>query len=119
MFKLILLSTLQSLFLVSSQIFLKLASKKINGFTFSWDYFKALLINWKLALSGISIASATLLWVYILKHFEFSVAYPMISISYVFGMLAAIFIFNETVPLSRWIGVGFIMAGVIIIAKYN
>lgn len=117
MLKLIICSTFQSLFLASAQVFLKLAMDRMDDFSFSWAYFKALLVNWQLALSGISIASATIIWLYILRHFELSVAYPLISISYIFGMLAAIFIFHETVPATRWLGVGFIMLGVIFLTK--
>jgi len=117
MLKLILLSTVQSLFLVASQIFLKFAGTRMGTFHFTVESFKQVLLNWQLACSGISIAIATALWMYILKHFEFSVAYPMISISYVFGMIASVYIFNESVPMTRWIGVGFIMIGVIFIAR--
>jgi undecaprenyl phosphate-alpha-L-ara4N flippase subunit ArnE len=54
---------------------------------------------------------------YIVKNFPFSMAYPMISISYVLGMFAAIFIFHEDVPLVRWIGAFLIMAGCVLVAK--
>ena len=117
MLKLIVLATIQSLFLASSQVFLKLAVLRMDKFSFTWTFFKDLFVNWQLALSGISIATATILWMYILKRFELSVAYPLISISYVFGMLAAVFIFHEAVPLTRWIGVGLIMLGVIFLVK--
>jgi undecaprenyl phosphate-alpha-L-ara4N flippase subunit ArnE len=117
MLRLIILSTIQSLFLVSSQIFLKIASAKLGTFRFTTEFFLNFLVCWQFALSGIFIVAATFLWMHILKHFEFSVAYPMISISYVFGMLAAIFIFHETVPFTRWIGVLLILLGVIFVAK--
>lgn len=118
MWRLILLSTIQSLFLVTSQIFLKFAMMKMGSFRMSWEYFRELLFNWQLACSGIAIAIATMLWMYILKHFEFSMAYPMISISYIFGLLVAVFIFHEAVPLNRWIGVGLIVAGVVLVARH-
>ena len=117
MYKLVLISTIQSIFLVLSQIFLKFAVARMGQFRFSLEYFKLLLVNWPLAASGISISAATALWMYILKHFDFSAAYPMISISYIFGMLAAVYIFGETVPMTRWIGVALIMIGVIFVAK--
>jgi drug/metabolite transporter (DMT)-like permease len=117
MFRLLIFSTIQCLFLVSSQIFLKFATAKIGVFKFTWEYIKDVLTNWELACSGICIVAATFLWMYILKHFEFSVAYPMISISYVFGMLASIFIFHEVIPMHRWLGVLLIMIGAFIVAK--
>lgn len=118
MWKLILLSTIQSLFLVLAQVFLKFALIRMGSFQFTWTFFRDFLANWQLACSGISIVAATLLWMYILRHFAFSMAYPMISISYIFGMLVAVFVFQETIPLTRWIGVFLIMIGVILVAKH-
>jgi undecaprenyl phosphate-alpha-L-ara4N flippase subunit ArnE len=63
------------------------------------------------------MGAATVLWMYLIKQFPFSMVYPMISISYIFGMLAAIYIFHEIVPAIRWLGVLLIMGGVILIAK--
>ncbi|MDR2810418.1 MAG: EamA family transporter [Tannerellaceae bacterium] len=117
MWKIILLSTVQCLFLSGGQVFLKFAMNRMDTFRFSLLFFRNLLTNWYLLASGLCMAIATLLWLYILKHFDFSVAYPMISISYIFGTLAAIYIFHETVPPLRWVGIFLIMAGVTLIAK--
>ena len=117
MWRIILLSTIQCLFLSGGQVCLKFAMNKMDKFSFTWSYFSELLTNWWLLASGICMAGATVLWLYIIKHFDFSMVYPMISISYIFGMLAAIFIFHETIPATRWIGVLLIMGGVILIAK--
>jgi undecaprenyl phosphate-alpha-L-ara4N flippase subunit ArnE len=40
-----------------------------------------------------------------------------VSLSYVFGMVAAIVFFHEDVSLTKWIGVGLIMVGCCLIAK--
>lgn len=117
MLRLLLLSTIQCFFLVITQIFLKLAVVQMGAFHLSVDFFKRLLVNWQLACSGVSVIIATILWMYILKHFDFSMAYPMISISYIFGMVASIVVFNESIPSTRWIGVVLIMIGVIFVAK--
>ncbi|GHT24490.1 membrane protein [Bacteroidia bacterium] len=117
MLKLILLSTIQSAFLAFTQVFLKLGLERMEPFGFNRQFFKSVLLNWQFASSGICMAAASFIWFYIVKHFPLSVAYPLISISYVFGMLASIVIFKETVPVSRWIGVGFIMIGVVFLTK--
>ena len=117
MLKLVIIATVDSFLLAACQIFLKLAVMRMEKFTFTWTFFKDLLMNWQLASSGICFAAASIIWMYMLKHFEFSIVYPLISISYIFGMLAAIFIFNEVVPLTRWIGVGLIMIGVVFLVK--
>lgn len=87
----------------------------MGAFRFTGAFFMELLVNWWLLASGLCMVAATLLWLYILRHFEFSAAYPMTSISYIFGMLAAILIFHEAVTPLRWIGVALIMLGVVLI----
>ena len=117
MLKVIFLTIFQCFLLASGQVCFKFAVEKINKFQWSFVYFYDLLTNWWLLASGIFLILATILWGFILKHFEFSVAYPITAFAYVFGMLAAIFIFHENVSLTRWIGVGLIILGVFLIAK--
>ena len=117
MLNVIVLTLFQCLLLASGQVCFKLAVEKIDKLQWSWVYFTDLLTNWWLLASGICLISATILWGFILKHFEFSVAYPITAFAYVFGMFAAIFIFHEKVPVTRWIGVGCIVLGIILIAK--
>ena len=54
---------------------------------------------------------------YIIKHFPLSMAYPLVSLSYVFGLIAARMVFHEDVGFSKWLGVMLIMIGCIIVAK--
>jgi len=117
MLKIIALILFQCFLLASGQVCFKLAVGKINKFQWSGEYFVDLLTNWWLLASGICLVSATILWGSILKHYAFSIAYPVTAFAYIFGMLAAIFIFGETVPLTRWIGVVFIILGVFFITK--
>jgi len=118
MIRTVLLTILQCFLLASGQVCFKFAVEKITKFQFSWTYFvNSVLTNWWLLISGICITVAMVLWGYILKHFEFSVAYPITACAYIFGVLAAIFIFQETVPATRWIGVALIVLGAFFIAK--
>ncbi|MDR2119762.1 MAG: EamA family transporter [Tannerella sp.] len=117
MWKLILLSATQSLLLCGGQVFLKLAVAKTGTFRLAWAFFRSILLDLHFLASGLCMAAASGLWMYILKRYALSAAYPMVSISYVFGMLASIYIFHETVPIARWVGVFMIMSGVILIAR--
>jgi undecaprenyl phosphate-alpha-L-ara4N flippase subunit ArnE len=117
MFRVILLTILQCFLLACGQVCFKLAVEKIEKFQWIGSFFSKLLTNWWLLASGICLVSATVLWGYILKHFEFSIAYPITAFAYVFGMLAAMFIFHETIPLTRWLGVGFIIIGVVLLVQ--
>ena len=89
MIRLLLLSLIQSFCLAFGQMFLKLALAKMGKFTWSVQFFLEQLTNWWFLLVGISMGSATLLWLYILKNYPLSVAYPLTCLSYVFGLVAA------------------------------
>lgn len=117
MWQIIPYSLLQCCLLSLGQVMLKFAIMKMGDFSWSWEFFRNLLTNWWFMGCGICYGAASLLWIYILKHYPFSIAYPMISLCYVFGMFSAIIFFHEEVPLTRWIGVLLIMGGCCLIAK--
>lgn len=117
MWQIIPLALAQSLLLSLGQVLLKFALNKIDKFEWTWFFFEKLLTNWWLLACGICYGLATILWLYILKKFPFSMAYPMISLSYVFGMFAAIIFFHEQISITRWMGVLLIMGGCFLIAK--
>ena len=46
-----------------------------------------------------------------------SIAYPLLSIGYIVNAVAAHFLFGEAVTATRWLGIGFIVIGVWLVAK--
>lgn len=117
MWKIVPLALVQSILLSLGHVFLKFAMTRIGAFGWTREFWTGLLGNWWLLGCGIAYGGATVLWLYILKHFPFSIAYPLSSLSYVFGMLAAIIFFHEEVSLAKWIGVLLIAGGCILIMK--
>ncbi len=116
MWKIIIYAVIQSLLLVSGQVFLKLSLVRMLPFGWNRAFWCSVFLNWRFALCGILFASASLVWMWIIKHFPLSVAYPMVSMSYVLGMLAAVLIFRENVSLVKWVGVALIITGCCLIA---
>lgn len=108
---------LQSGLLAGGQVLLKIAMKALPKFSWTWGYFKAVATDWWLAAMGVCFGCATVLWLYILRHYPFSQAYPLTALGYIFGMVAAIVVFGENVPAVRWIGVVLIVAGCFFIMK--
>lgn len=117
MLRIIPFAILQSLLLSGGQVFLKFALMRMLPFAWDKDFWLSLLFNWQFAACGLCFLAASVLWIYMIKAFPLSVAYPMISLSYVFGMLFAIVFFHEEVSVVRWLGVLFIMFGCVLIAK--
>ena len=111
------LALLQSVALVSGQVFLKIGLARMLPFGWNREFWVSALLNWQFALSGICFGAASLLWMYIIKHFPLSMAYPMVSLSYVFGLVAAVLIFHEQVTAVKWAGAALIMLGCILVSK--
>ncbi len=108
---LLILAVIQAIFLCAGQVLLKIAMQAMPPFSRTWHYFSTLLTNWWLLGCGITFTIAGVMWMYILRHYPFSQAYPLSSMAYVFGMVAAMLIFQEHIPLTGWAGILLIMAG--------
>lgn len=117
MLKLIGLIIGQSVLLVAAQTFLKIAVQLFGSFSWSWRFFKTVFTTWQFAVSGVCALLAMLTWMYVLKHYKFSIAYPLLGISYLIGLFSAYFFLHEAIPLTRWIGVIIIIIGVYFVAK--
>lgn len=117
MWKVIVNTILISILLSGSQIFLKLAVGKILPFAWTRRFWASIVLNWQLGVSGLCIGSATLLWLWCLKKYPLSVVYPLLSLSYVIGIIAGMSVFHETVGALKWVGVVFIIIGCLLIAK--
>lgn len=113
------LCIIQSLLLVTGQVWLKLGLQQSPPFEWSWCWCRSMLLNWRLAVCGAAFTAAGLLWAYITKHYPLSVAYPLVSLSYVFGMAAAVMVFHETVEWNKWVGVALIVLGCLFISMRN
>lgn len=51
------------------------------------------------------------------QAFSSQLSIPLVSLSYVFGILGAIAVFHEHVNCAKWAGVGLIILGCFIISK--
>lgn len=116
--ELVLLSILQSLLLCLGQILLKFALGKMSAFAWTKDFWlNSIFLNWWWLGTGLAFLSATVLWMYIIKNFPFSIAYPLTSLTYIFGMFAAMLVFHETISLVQWLGILLIMGGCYLVAR--
>ena len=83
----------------------------------------ALPLAWTIAtnphfLSGFACYGVSVLvWILALSRVPVSIAYPMLSIGYVVNALAAWYLFGEALTGGRWLGIGFIIIGVYLLAR--
>jgi len=78
---------------------------------------------WGMATQGYFVLGAAcyvvslFVWILGLSRVPVSVAYPLLSVGYVVNAIAAHYLFGETVTLQRWLGIGFIVVGVWLVAR--
>jgi len=69
-------------------------------------------------ISGIAhYGLSVIVWIIGLSRVPVSIAYPMLSLGYVVNAIAAHYLFGEDVTLARWLGIGFIIVGVWLVAR--
>ncbi|MEO5764655.1 MAG: SMR family transporter [Casimicrobiaceae bacterium] len=69
-------------------------------------------------IAGVIFYGASLIvWIIGLSRVPVSIAYPMLSLGYVINAIAAHYLFGEAVTLTRWLGIGFIVLGVWLVAR--
>ena len=111
------LSLIQAALLAIGQVLLKMGLLKMEPFGWNRSFWHSVLVNWQFALCGICYVSASVLWMYIIKNYPLSTAYPLVSLSFVFGMIAAMIFFHEQVDVIKWIGALMILAGCYLISR--
>lgn len=75
-----------------------------------------------LVVGGIALGIygfATLVWIYLLRSVALSKAYPFMALSFVLVPIAAYYFYGETVAPAYYIGLFFIMSGIIVIARFG
>ncbi|GAB1544990.1 hypothetical protein NUACC21_76660 [Scytonema sp. NUACC21] len=67
-------------------------------------------------LAGLtSYALGALAYILLLTRVNLSIAGPSISLVYVFSVLVGYFVFKETIPITRLVGLSLIVSGVILV----
>jgi len=60
-------------------------------------------------------ALSAVLYILLLTRINLSIMGPAVSIGYVFSVLLGYFFFKESIPISRFVGLGFIACGVVLV----
>ena len=124
MWKYIIFVVLQALSLAGGQAMFKVFIEKLKMGAGSeeniWAFQNLLVTSktywWVLTSMTLLFGASFTLWAYVLKKMEFSQAYPLSSLSFIFGMFLAFFLIHESIPLTRWIGVVLIVVGCVLIS---
>ena len=110
-----------SLLLTTAQVVWKQGLIRIGGFQPSLHNYHASLLALCMSpyimIGVVLYIVATVVWLRILSHTPLSLAYPLMSLSYIMGVLAGWVVFKESVPVTRWLGVVVICGGICLMAR--
>ena len=104
-----------------AQLLLKAGTNALGVITLTRDNWWDML--WRMGTQGHFVLGVTcymvslVVWIMGLSRVPVSVAYPMLSLGYVVNAVAAQWLFGEAVSVQRWLGIGFIVLGVFVVAR--
>jgi drug/metabolite transporter (DMT)-like permease len=78
--------------------------------------FKLLQTPW-VVVGFMCYGLSAILWLDVLSKLDFSLAFPMVGLTYVFTLLIGRFFFGEVVGWERMVGVGFIIFGIFFLVR--
>lgn len=117
----LLVALIAILLLVCGQTLLKLGLNDIGGISlFDGNPVGSLLgllgTPWIL-LGFVLYGVSAVLWLDVLSKLDFSMAFPMVSLTYVFSLIIGRFVFHETVGPERILGVFLILGGLFFVIR--
>lgn len=105
----------------AAQLLLKAGTNAVGHFEFHLG--NLLPVGMKIALEphivgGMACYAVSLVvWIMGLSRAPVSIAYPMLSIGYVINALVAWHFFGESLNAQKLVGIGFIILGVVLVAR--
>lgn len=66
-------------------------------------------------LALVCLGLGLLVWLLVLQRLEVGIAYPMLSLNFVFITLVAHWVFHEHIDRRHWLGVVLVIAGVVLL----
>ena len=104
-----------------AQLLLKAGTNVLGVITLTRDNWTDTL--WRMGMQGHFVLGVAcymvslVVWIMGLSRVPVSIAYPMLSLGYIVNAIAAQYLFGEAVTVSRWLGIGFIVLGVWLVAR--
>lgn len=105
----------------TAQLMLKTGMDKIGHFEFAmkniWPIALQVALNPYIVIGLACYGISVVVWLIGLSRVDVSVAYPLLSLGYVFITFAAYFILHENVSALRIVGVAVILVGIFLVTR--
>ena len=103
-------------FTLGGQLLQKLAADKATIISDSSSFLSRLFRQYETWWAMICLGLGALFWLFVLYYMDVSKAFPFLSLNFVIILLISHFYLKEVISTQRWLGVGFITLGVVLVS---
>ncbi len=111
-FSLLLIAIVLSTF---GEVLLKAGVNRIGTITLEPGTLIRAFLQWQVLAGFVLLFSGSLFWLAVLSRVHLSLAYPLLAMGYILTTLWALIFLKEPVPASRWVGLGAICSGIVLV----
>ena len=76
-------------------------------------------MQWQVIAGFVLLFGGSLFWLAVISRVNLSIAYPLLAIGYVLTTIWALVFLKEAVPSSRWLGIGAIIIGIVLVLYHS
>ncbi len=103
------------IFSTTGEVLLKAGVNRIDRITFAPETLIRAFLQWQVLMGFALLFGGSLFWLAVLSRVHLSVAYPLLAMGYVLTTIWALVFLKEPVPVSRWLGIGAICSGIVLV----
>src|SRR5689334_6091299 len=97
------------------EVLLKAGVNRIGTITFAPGTLIRAFLQWQVLAGFVLLFGGSLFWLAVISRVHLSIAYPLLAIGYILTTLWALIFLKEPVPASRWLGIGAICGGIVLV----
>ena len=105
----------------AAQILMKAGTNAVGHFEFSMENVLPiglkLATEWHIVTALFCYALSVVVWILALSRVPVSIAFPLLSMAYIVTAVAAWYLLGEPLSMTKLVGIGVIILGVIIISR--
>src|SRR6476469_9091710 len=97
------------------EVLLKAGVNRIDRITLDPGTLLRAFLQWQVLAGFALLFGGSLFWLAVLSRVHLSLAYPLLALGYILTTLWALIFLKEPVPASRWLGIGAICGGIVLV----
>ena len=99
----------------TGEVLLKAGVNRVGTITFEPQTIVRAFMQWQVIAGFVLLFGGSLFWLAVISRVNLSIAYPLLAIGYVLTTIWALVFLKEAVPSSRWLGIGAIIIGIVLV----